>query len=156
MGSSWNLVEGDEIVPGLTTMRLLGGGTSYEAYLAFDEHRFSPVVVKVVRPDAVADAGTLRGLEREVEALSRLNHPVIVRGFHAVLSGPRPLVVLEHLDGPRLSSLIRRHGALPFQQLLPLAIELCQQCTTSSGSTWCTWTSSPATSSWGHRPASSI
>lgn len=123
--ASWNFREGDEIAPGLAAMRLLGGGSSYEAYLAFDDLRYAPVVVKVVRPDQVDDPHTLRGLEREVDTLGRINHPSIVRGFHAVLAGPRPLLVLENLDGPRLSSLIRRHGALPLQQLLPLAVELC-------------------------------
>jgi serine/threonine-protein kinase len=33
-------------------------------------------------------------------------------------------VVLEHLDGPRLSSLVRRYGPLPEQQYLPLAVEV--------------------------------
>ena len=33
-------------------------------------------------------------------------------------------MVLEHIDGPRLSSLIRRHGPLPEQQYLPLAIDI--------------------------------
>lgn len=123
--ASWDFHEGDEIAPGLTAMRLLGGGSSYEAYLAFDDLRYAPVVVKIVRPDQVDDPSTLRGLEREVDMLGSLNHPAIVRGFHATLAGPRPLLVLENLDGPRLSSLIRRHGPLPLQQLLPLAIELC-------------------------------
>ena len=130
-------------------MRLLGGGSSYEAYLAFDDLRYSPVVVKIVRPDQVDDPHTLRGLEREVDTLGRINHPAIVRGFHAVLVGTRPLVVLENLDGPRLSSLIRRHGALPLQQLLPLGHRAAARpCTTSVGSIWCISTSSPATSSW--------
>ena len=37
---------------------------------------------------------------------------------------PRPHLVLENLDGPRLSTLLRRHGPLPPQQLLPLGIEI--------------------------------
>lgn len=122
--AGWELSQGDEIVPGLTAMRLLGGGSAYEAYLAFDEHLHTAVVAKLVRPDQVEDASTLRGLEREVDMLGRLNHPVIVRGFRADLGGDRPHVVIENLDGPRLSSLIRRHGPLPLQQLLPLGIEL--------------------------------
>jgi serine/threonine-protein kinase len=122
--SSWNLNEGDEIAPGLTAMRLLGGGSAYEAFLAFDEVLYTPVVVKVVRPDQVSDSQTLRGLAREVSTLKLLNHPAIVRGFHAELEGDRPLVVLENIDGPRLSTLIRRHGPLPPQQLMPLALEL--------------------------------
>jgi serine/threonine protein kinase len=122
--SSWDLHKGDEIAPGLVAMRLLGGGSAYEAFLAFDEVLYTPVVVKIVRPDQVQDGQTLRGLTREVDMLRQLNHPAIVRGFHAELEGERPLLVLENIDGPRLSSLIRRHGALPPQQLLPLAIEL--------------------------------
>ncbi len=31
-------------------MKKLGGGSAYEAYLAFDEVTYGPVVVKVVRP----------------------------------------------------------------------------------------------------------
>jgi serine/threonine protein kinase len=41
-----------------------------------------------------------------------------------VLGGDRPHLVLENLDGPRLSSLVRRHGPMPPQQLLPLGLEL--------------------------------
>ena len=121
---SWHLHEGDAITPELTAMRLLGGGSAYEAYLAFDEVTYGPVVVKVVRPDQVSDEHTLRGLAREVETLARVNHPVVVRGLRHQLEGERPHAVLEHIEGPRLSSLIRRHGRLQEQQYLPLAIEV--------------------------------
>jgi eukaryotic-like serine/threonine-protein kinase len=125
MTASWNFAQGDEIVPGLHAIKLLGGGHAYEAYLGWDERLFAPVVVKVVRPDQVDDSSTLRGLERETEMVGRLNHPVIVRGFRAVLDGARPHLVLENLDGPRLSTLLRRYGRLPLQQLLPLGLEMC-------------------------------
>jgi serine/threonine protein kinase len=122
---SWDFAAGDEIVPGRIAHKLLGGGRSYEAYLAFDEELYSAVVVKVIRPDLVAERSSLRSLRREVEMLSRLNHPVIVRSFGADVDGERPHVVLEHLEGPRLSRLIRKYGPLPVEQLLPLALELC-------------------------------
>lgn len=121
---AWQLVEGDPLVEGLTVVRLLGGGSSYEAYLAFDEITYGPVVVKVLRPDQVTDEISLRGLRREVEALATINHPVVVRGLRHDLAGARPHVVLEQVDGPRLSSLVRRQGPLPQQQYLPLAVEL--------------------------------
>ncbi|WP_205475110.1 serine/threonine-protein kinase [Nocardioides sp. SYSU D00038] len=126
MGSTdtWDLAEGDPITPDLTAVKLLGGGSSYEAYLAFDEITYAPVVVKVVRPAQVADAASLRGLRREVSALAAVNHPVVVRGLRHELEGERPHVVLEHIDGPRLSSLVRRYGPLQEQQYLPLAIEI--------------------------------
>jgi serine/threonine protein kinase len=122
---SWRLAEGDAITPELTAMRLLGGGSSYEAYLAFDEITYAPVVVKVIRPGRVHDESSLRGLAREVAALADVNHPVVVRGLRHRLDGDRPHVVLEHIDGPRLSSLIRRYGPLQEQQYLPLALDLC-------------------------------
>jgi serine/threonine protein kinase len=122
--SSWGFVQGDEITRDLVAVKRLGGGSAYEAYLAFDEITYGPVVVKVVRPDQVADESSLRGLRREVHALATVNHPVVVRGLRSDLAGDRPHVVLEQIDGPRLSSLLRRHGRLPEQQYLPLAIEI--------------------------------
>ena len=123
--SSWELAEGDEIVPGRTALKRLGGGTRYDAYLAFDGHMHAVVVCKVVRPHLVEDERVLSGLAGEWEMLERLNHPVILRGFDSVLDGPRPHIVLEHLEGPRLSSLVRRYGTLPTEQLVPLGVQLC-------------------------------
>ena len=102
---SWQLAEGDAITAELTAVRKLGGGAAYEAWLAFDEVTYSPVVVKLLRPDQVDDGSSRRGLRREVAALAAVNHPVVVRGLRHDLDGPRPHVVLEHIDGPRLSSL---------------------------------------------------
>ena len=121
---TWDFDQGATITTELTAMRLLGGGSSYEAYLAFDEITYAPVVVKVLRPDRVSDESSLRGLRREVAALDRVNHPVVVRGLRHELEGERPHVVLEHIDGPRLSTLIRRYGPLQQQQYLPLAIDI--------------------------------
>jgi serine/threonine-protein kinase len=121
---TWDFGEDGQIAPGLTAMRLLGGGAAYEAWLAFDEITYAPVVVKVLRPGQVHDAASLRGLRREVRALAEVNHPVVVRSLRHDVEGPRPHVVLEHVDGPRLSTLLRRHGPLQEQQYLPLAIDL--------------------------------
>jgi serine/threonine protein kinase len=122
--SRWRLHQGDEIAPGLSALKLLGGGLRYEAYLAWDARLYSMVVVKVVRPGLVDDKHTLAGLAEEVAMLERLSHPVLVRSFGADVDGPRPYVVLEHLEGPRLSTLLRKYGPLPPEQLLPLGLQL--------------------------------
>jgi serine/threonine-protein kinase len=118
------LAPGDALTPELTVMRPLGGGSSYEAWLAFDEVTYAPVVVKVLRAGRAADEASLRSLRREAEALAAVNHPVVVRGLRHEERGERPHLVLEHIDGPRLSSLVRRHGPLQEQQYLPLAIDI--------------------------------
>jgi serine/threonine protein kinase len=123
--SRWGFREGDEIAPGRHVLRRLGGGFRYEAYLTWDDALYAVVVVKVLRPGLVEAERALRGLAEEAEMLSRLDHPVIVRGFDAVLDGQRPHLVLEHLEGPRLSTLLRKYGPLPAEQLVPLAIQLC-------------------------------
>lgn len=122
--SSWGFAEGDAISPELTAMRLLGGGSAYEAYLAFDDITYGPVVVKVVRPAEVDDDDTVRSMVREATALDVAHHPVVVRGLRHDAEGERPHLVLEHVEGPSLSRLIRRHRRLSAQQYLPLAIDI--------------------------------
>jgi serine/threonine protein kinase len=121
----WRLGEGEEFTPGRHALARLGGGHRYEAYLAFDDRLHAIVVAKLVRPHLVGDEHTLAGLRAEAEMLERLDHPVILRSFGAVLDGPTPHLVLEHLEGPRLSTLIRREGSLAPEQLIPLALQLC-------------------------------
>jgi eukaryotic-like serine/threonine-protein kinase len=122
--STWAFSEGDEIVAGRYATRLLGGGRRYEAYLAWDDDLHALVVVKIVRPELVETTLVRRGIEGEARALRALQHPTIVRMFEAVLDGDRPHLVLEYLDGPRLSTLLRRYRVI-VEQLLPLALEVC-------------------------------
>ena len=122
--ASWGFEEGDEIAPGRTVLKPIGGGSAYEVLLVWDDRLFSIMVAKVVRPDQLEDASTMRGLRREAEALERLAHPGLIRGFGAVLEPPHPHVLIEHLEGPTLRRLIKRHGPLPEEQLLPLALHV--------------------------------
>lgn len=121
---TWSFADGDQITAELSALKLLGGGSAFEAWLAFDEITFSAVVVKVLRPSQVEDESSRRGLRREVAALAEINHPVVVRGLRSATEDERPHVVLENIDGPRLSSLIRRYGRLQDYQYLPLAIDI--------------------------------
>ena len=63
-------------------------------------------------------------LAAEAEALEALQHPIILRGFEAVLEGDRPHLLVEHLEGPTLRWVIRRTGPLGLEQMLPLALHL--------------------------------
>lgn len=120
----WGFGEGDEIVPGRLALEPLGGGWDYEVFLVWDEHLHALVVAKIVRPNLVHDAHTLRSLAREAGLLERLAHPIIVRGFGATLDGDRPHLLLEHLEGVPLSTALRTTGRLDLHQLVPLAYQL--------------------------------
>ncbi|HEX2234462.1 MAG TPA: serine/threonine-protein kinase [Thermoleophilaceae bacterium] len=121
---TWELAEGDEIAPGRSVLKLLGGGHRYEVYLVWDDKLFAVMVAKVLRPDLAGDESALRGLRREFEALDQLSHPVLMRGFGADLEGRYPHVLVEHLEGPTLRRLIRRGGPLPLEQVLPLGLNI--------------------------------
>jgi eukaryotic-like serine/threonine-protein kinase len=115
---------GAPIAEGRTALKSLGGGRLYEVYLVWDELLHAICVAKLIRPDRTEDDRALRELREEAEILDRLAHPVIVRGLDAVLEGSHPHLLVEHLEGPSLRRLIRRGGALPLQQLVPLALSL--------------------------------
>jgi eukaryotic-like serine/threonine-protein kinase len=121
---SWGFEEGAPIADGRSIVKALGGGSRYEVYLVWDDRLFSLLVAKILRPSASTDQRALYELAREAEMLERLAHPVIVRGFGAVLEGPYPHVLVEHLEGPTLRRLIKKHGWLPLEQILPLALHV--------------------------------
>ena len=119
---TWGLVEGDAIAPGRTVLRRIGGGRRYEVFLVWDEHRLAVLVAKVLRPDQAEDPVAARDLVREGDLLERIAHPVVVRGFGRAADGPFPHLLLEHLEGPTLQSLLDRHGPIGLEQLLPLGM----------------------------------
>jgi serine/threonine protein kinase len=121
---TWGLEPGEEIAPGRSVLRRLGGGSRYEVFLVWDEHRLAVLVAKVLRPDHARDPAILRDLRREAEALDALAHPVIVRGFDAVLEGRLPHLLIEHLEGPTLRELVDLGGPSSLEQLLPLALHV--------------------------------
>lgn len=121
--ASWRLREGDEIAPGRWVVKRLGGGIRFEVYLAWEDRLFSLVVVKVLRPDRAESERSVAAMVREAELLDRLAHPVLLRGFGVVAEGPRPHLVLEHLEGATLRTILR-HGPLTVEQLAPTAVQL--------------------------------
>jgi hypothetical protein len=122
--ASWEFEPGTLIAEERSVVKGLGGGSRYEVYLVWDERLFALTVAKILRPDQVEDERALCELRQEAEILERLAHPVLVRGFDAVLDGAHPHLLLEHLEGPTLRRLVKRERALPLEQVLPLALHV--------------------------------
>jgi serine/threonine protein kinase len=122
--TGWQLELGDEILPGRTVQTLLGGGTRYEAYVTWNQRLMAPTVTKILRPGAVADERARRSMAHEGELLARFQHPGLTRLFDMDPMGERPYLEIEYVDGPRLSTLIRRHGRLNPEQAFPLGRQL--------------------------------
>lgn len=108
--SSWHLAPGDEVAPGCLVVASLGGGRRFEVFSAFDTRMLAKVVVKVLRPDARERPRTLAAVRREIGILERLDHPHIVRCFHATAQGDRPYLALERAAGRTLTAAVKRGG----------------------------------------------
>src|SRR4029453_16530702 len=50
--------------------------------------------------------------------------PVVGGATRSRPAPPRPHLLVEHVEGPSLHDLLRRHGPLALEQLLPLAIHV--------------------------------
>lgn len=122
--TSWELEPGASIASGRRVLRGMGGGTRYEVFLVWDDDLYSLAVAKVLRPAYAQDDDALADLRREVGILESLSHPVLLRAFDVVFEGRYPHVLLEHLDGPTLRRLIKLHGPLALEQLLPLTLQV--------------------------------
>jgi eukaryotic-like serine/threonine-protein kinase len=73
--------------------------------------------LKVIAPDVLGKDDSAEYLERfrrEVRAAALLNHPNIVTVYATDLSGPRPYLAMEYVDGIDLYRLVERAGPLGF------------------------------------------
>lgn len=121
----WDLHEGDEIVPGRVAIHLLGSSRTHDVYAAWDETILGVVAVKLPRPGKLRDGAILQALEAEGAALQQLSHPSFPRCFDVRLDDDPPHLVLELVEGPRLSTVIRRQRLLGVEQVLPLMLQIC-------------------------------
>jgi eukaryotic-like serine/threonine-protein kinase len=84
----------------------LGEGGMGEVYLGFDTVLQRRVAVKVVRQKHRLDARAKSRFLREAQLLSQLEHPNICRIYEYIEHDEHDLIVLELIDGSRLSDLL--------------------------------------------------
>lgn len=117
---SWRFGRGEEIVPHRTMQALLGGGARFEVYLAWNHRLMTHSVIKILRPHLVGDSRANRAMAREGRLLAGLEQCGLPRLYDMDDAGERPFIEIEHVDGPRLSTLIRRQGPLDAEQAIAL------------------------------------
>lgn len=95
----------------------LGRGGMGHVYKAVHQTMGRFVALKVLAPE-LTKTERARGLfQREVRAAAKLHHPNIVTAFDAnPPTEPRCFLVMEYVDGPNLSQLVKEQGPLPIEQ----------------------------------------
>jgi serine/threonine protein kinase len=121
---------GAELVPGYEVLGHLKRTLVLDVYDVWSEERHSRCVAKTLRADRADDTRARRALAREADTLMSLTHPHIVRCYEYV-ARPRPVVVLETLQGATLARLLddRPRRRLPAADLGWLGIHLCSALT---------------------------
>src|SRR5262249_41035012 len=71
------------------------------------------VALKILRKELVANPEALSRFQREVQVISRLDHPHIVHAFDAGPMGPVHGLAMEFVDGVNLSRLVQQNWPLP-------------------------------------------
>ena len=105
--------------------RELGRGGMATVYLARDRKHDRPVAIKIVHPDIV-DSETAQRFLREIQILSRLQHPHILALLDSGSTNeahPRPFYVMPYVDGETLRQRLTREGPLPLPEALRLVGE---------------------------------
>jgi dienelactone hydrolase/predicted Ser/Thr protein kinase len=102
----------------------LGEGGMGVLYRARDSRLGRQVAIKLLRPEAVADATRTRRFVQEARAASSLNHPGIVT-IYDIGEDPRrgTYIAMEYLDGESLRQRLER-GAPPVEEALRIATEM--------------------------------
>lgn len=109
----------------LTGWTLVAHGNLSLCWRATEAAQARTVFVKALNPALEADADMRARFEREARAVSRLNHPHLVRLFEFGEDSEIGLYMLmEWVDGCTLAEKLRKAGALPPAELSKLASDL--------------------------------
>jgi serine/threonine protein kinase len=125
---AWKKLNPDRIVPAsrFEWMAPIGEGCMGVVYKALDKEAGEQVAIKVAKGSESARIA----LEREVKALSKLQHPNIARMMaHGRLEGlgfeSSRFMATEYLDGITLDKAIRDGGRLPWEIAKPVLMDIC-------------------------------
>lgn len=78
------------------------------------------VAIKVLSPQVTKDPAALKRFQREVQAISKLEHPNIVAAFDADVSRGVHFLVMQFVDGRDLATTVQEQG--------PLSVQLAVKC----------------------------
>ncbi len=101
----------------------LGRGGMGVVYRAVDTRLGRPVAIKVLPPDAVADADRRRRFIQEARAASALNHPHIVTIYEVDEYDGATFIAMELVEGTPLDTVLAR-GPLPIVDGLAYAAQI--------------------------------
>jgi beta-lactam-binding protein with PASTA domain len=93
-----------------------------DVYLAEDERLGRQVAVKVLKARLAADDEFVERFRIEAQAAASLNHPSIVAVYDRGTAEGTTYIAMEYVRGETLKQRLRRDGALPPDEAVPIAL----------------------------------
>jgi serine/threonine protein kinase len=102
--------------PGFRSAVLCGTGATSRVFRALEESTGRVLALKRLHRQMVRGSETLARLRRELEALSALRHPSLVRVHDVIRWEGDPTIVMDYVPGVDLKERVVRGGPLPFDE----------------------------------------
>jgi serine/threonine-protein kinase len=100
------------VFAGYAIVSEIGAGGMGRVYLAEHRRLGRPAAVKVLLPELISDPEIAARFFDEARATSLIEHPGIVEIYNCGLSDDQPFIVMEHVSGASLASVVERVGPL--------------------------------------------
>jgi serine/threonine-protein kinase len=103
----------------------LGRGGMGQVYLAQEELTGRQAAIKILAANLAQDVGFLQRFQREIDTLSRLSHPNIVRFYESGFENGLYFYAMEYVEGQGLDGVLKQQGRLPWRDVLDIALQVC-------------------------------
>lgn len=101
----------------------IGQGAASTVHRAYDERTHRTCAIKLLRTTR-RPGEVWRRFEREVQLMTQLRHPHILRVFDYDLDGPRPWMAMPLIRGGSVRTHLDRRGPLPLGELMVHGLEV--------------------------------
>jgi eukaryotic-like serine/threonine-protein kinase len=109
-----------ELIDHYRVLELVGRGAMGVVYKALDVNLDRQVALKVMSVEARSDPDFVERFRQEARMQGALNHPNVALLFDYFIHNGAPVAVMEFIDGESLEQLIRRRGAIPAHESIPI------------------------------------
>jgi len=109
-----------ELIDHYRVLELIGRGAMGVVYKALDVNLDRTVAIKVMSAEVRNDPDFVERFRQEARVQAALNHPNVALLFDYFVHDGAPVAVMEFIEGESLEELIRRRGALPAREAIPI------------------------------------
>ena len=102
----------------------LGRGGMGRVYLAQEELTGRQAAIKVLSSELAQEIGFLQRFQREIETLSKLDHPNIVRFYESGFDNGLYYYAMEYVEGQSLEQILDQQGRLDWRDVLYVALQV--------------------------------